>query len=53
MMGYSSLIIYYKYMFTLSFVHKYSLDEVNALIPYERDLYIDMIIDYIEEHKKK
>jgi hypothetical protein len=35
--------------------HKYSVDEIEAMLPYERDLYFDMLIDYIkrEEDKRK
>jgi hypothetical protein len=29
--------------------HKYSLTELEAMIPWERDIYIAMLIQYIEE----
>jgi len=31
--------------------HKYSITDLENLIPYERDLYVDMLLDYIEEQK--
>lgn len=34
-------------------VHKYSLYEIENMIPFERDLYIGMLLDLIEEHKNK
>lgn len=34
-------------------VHKYSLNDLESMIPYERDLYIEMLIVMIEESNKK
>jgi len=33
--------------------HKYSIAEIENLLPYERDLYVDMLIGYLEEQKAK
>ena len=36
--------------------HKYQISEIENLMPYERDLYFEMLIDYIkklEESKRK
>lgn len=36
--------------------HKYSISEIENLIPFERDLYVDMLLDYLkklEEEKQK
>ncbi len=33
--------------------HKYSIAELENLLPYERDLYVDMLIGYLEEQKAK
>ena len=33
--------------------HKYSIAELEGLLPYERDLYVDMLLDHIEEQKQK
>jgi len=33
--------------------HKYSLTEIENMIPWERDLYVKMLIDYIEKEKAK
>lgn len=33
--------------------HKYSLDEIENMIPFERDLYIDMLKDYLEKIEKQ
>ena len=33
--------------------HKYSLTELENMIPWERDLYVMMLIQYIEEENQK
>jgi len=33
--------------------HKYSLHELEMLIPYERDIYISLLNDYIEKENQK
>ena len=33
--------------------HGYSIADVDSLIPYERDLYFDMIIEFIRNQNKK
>ena len=31
--------------------HKYSITEIENLIPYERDLYFEMLLEYIQSQK--
>tara|TARA_B100000212_G_scaffold251692_1_gene192733 strand:- start:904 stop:1044 length:141 start_codon:yes stop_codon:yes gene_type:complete len=31
--------------------HKYSLSEIDNLIPWERDVYVDMLVDYLKEQE--
>ena len=33
--------------------HKYSLTEIEAMIPWERDVYVSLLINYIKEENKK
>jgi hypothetical protein len=33
--------------------HKYSIADLEQLLPYERDLYVDMLLDHIEDQKQK
>jgi len=33
--------------------HKYSLTELENMLPWERDIYISMLIQYIEEENQK
>ena len=33
--------------------HKYSLTEIENMIPWERDIYVDMLINYIKEENER
>tara|TARA_B110000091_G_C13353470_1_gene285299 strand:+ start:290 stop:427 length:138 start_codon:yes stop_codon:yes gene_type:complete len=33
--------------------HKYSLTEIEDMMPWERDIYIDMLITHIKEENEK
>ena len=33
--------------------HKYSLTEIENMIPWERDIYVDMLITWIKEQNEK
>lgn len=33
--------------------HKYSLTELESMIPWERDIYVSMLIQYIEDENQK
>lgn len=33
--------------------HKYSIDELENMMPYERDIYVDMLLDFLEKRKKE
>ena len=33
--------------------HKYNLTEIENLIPFERDIYVEMLINHIEEENRK
>lgn len=33
--------------------HKYSLTELDSMIPWERDIYVTMLINYITEENEK
>jgi hypothetical protein len=43
-------------MFSLVHHHKYSLTEVNEMYPYERDLFVELLLKHlkdVEEQNKK
>jgi hypothetical protein len=33
--------------------HKYSLTELESMLPWERDIYVTMLIQYIEDENQK
>jgi hypothetical protein len=33
--------------------HKYSLTELENMLPWERDIYVTMLVQYIEEENEK
>jgi len=33
--------------------HKYSLTELNEMVPWEREIYVNLLITYIKEEKEK
>ena len=32
--------------------HKYSLTELESMLPWERDIYVDMLVEHLKEEKK-
>jgi hypothetical protein len=40
-------------IFSLAQHHKYSLTEIENLIPFERDIYVDMLMQYLKELEEK
>lgn len=33
--------------------HKYSLTEIEKLIPFEKDIYVTMLVQHLEEEKQR
>lgn len=33
--------------------HKYSLTEIENMIPFEREIYVAMLVQYLEEEKQR
>ena len=44
---------YYKINFALVQYHKYSLTEIENLIPWERDIYVGLLKAHLEEENLK
>jgi hypothetical protein len=49
----NSLSNYYRLNFQLVQHHKYSLGELEGMIPFERDIYVEMLIQHLEEEKNR
>jgi hypothetical protein len=52
-MAYMDLESYYRINFSLLQFHKYSLTEIENLIPFERELYLGLLQQHIEEENLK
>jgi len=52
-MAHESLESYYKTNFSLIQHHKYSLTELENMIPWEREVYLSLLHQYIEEENLK
>ena len=48
-----SLENYYKTNFALMQHHKYSLSELEDMIPWERDVYVNLLIAHIAEEERR
>ena len=52
-LGQESISNYYQTNFNLMQHHKYSLAEVENLIPWEKEIYLMLLIKYVEEENKR
>ncbi len=52
-MAHTNLESYYKVNFALIQHHKYSLTEIENMIPWERDIYVGLLQQHLEEEKLK
>ena len=43
----------YQTNFALMQYHKYSLEELENMIPFERDIYITLLVDYIKKENER
>jgi hypothetical protein len=48
-----SLMNHYKTNFALMQHHKYSLTELNDMIPWERDVYVNLLIGHLKEEEER
>ena len=52
-MAHEELASYYKLNFALMQHHKYSLTEIENMMPWERDIYLGLLNQYIEDENLK
>lgn len=52
-MAHTSLESYYQINFALMQHHKYSLTELENMMPWEKEVYITLLQNYIEEENLK
>ena len=51
MLGYDTLMNYFKTNFSLMQHHKYSLLDIENLIPWEKFIYVDMLKQHIKNQE--
>lgn len=52
-MAHMELESYFRINFALMQFHKYSLTEIENMMPWERDIYVGLLQQHIEEEKLK
>ena len=52
-MAHENLESYYKVNFALMQHHKYSLTELENMMPWEREIYVSLLQQYVEEENLK
>ena len=40
-------------MFSMVQIHKWSITEIENMLPWERDIYVDKLIQYVKEENDK
>tara|TARA_R100001510_G_C7650978_1_gene208550 strand:- start:1020 stop:1199 length:180 start_codon:yes stop_codon:yes gene_type:complete len=48
-----SLVNYYQTNFAMMQHYQYSLTELEGMIPWEREVYVNMLLNHIEEEQEK
>ena len=52
-LSHETLVNYYNTNFQLMQHHKYSLTELENMIPWEREIYIAMLLNWLEEERER
>ncbi len=52
-MFYNTLENYYRTNFALMQHHKYSLTEIENMMPWERDIYVGLLVEWIKDEEQR
>lgn len=52
-LSHENLFNYYQTNFNLMQYHKYSLTELENMMPWEREIYVTLLIQYLEEERQR
>jgi len=52
MLGHDKLLNYFQTNFNLMQHHKYNLSDIENMMPWERQIYIDLLAAYIREQEQ-
>tara|TARA_Y100001938_G_C8029958_1_gene400103 strand:+ start:436 stop:618 length:183 start_codon:yes stop_codon:yes gene_type:complete len=53
MLSRESLVGHYQNNFAMMQHHKYSLAELESMLPYERDIYMAMLLQWVQEETER
>jgi hypothetical protein len=53
MLGHTDLAAHYQILFSLVQHHKYSLTELENMLPYELDWYVNLLANFLKEQEAK
>ena len=53
MLSHDSLFNYYETNFAMMQHHKYSLTELENMLPWEREIYVNLLLQHIEEENER
>ena len=52
-LSHDSLVNYYQLNFQLIHHYHYSLTEIDSLIPWEREIYIELLMNFLKEEEQR
>jgi len=52
-MAHISVKMYYELNWNLMFHHNFSLTEIENMMPWEREIYVGLTMNYLEEEKER
>lgn len=52
-LSHENLHNYYNSNFLLMYLHKFSISDLEDMLPWERDVYVTLLENYIQEQKSK
>lgn len=52
-LSHDSLVNHYKTNFAMMQHHKYSLTELDNMVPWEREIYVSLLQEYIKEENER
>jgi|TARA_Y100000817_G_C16695958_1_gene472565 hypothetical protein len=53
MLSHDNLSNYYKTNFALMQHHNYSLSELDSMMPWEREIYVGLLAEFLQKEKEK
>ena len=53
LLSHNNLLNYYNLNFSLAQHHKYSIAEIEDMMPFERDIYVELLVQFLKEEKER